>query len=114
MPPAWPRRAAAGVEIELDASRSRTPARLAGDGATARLDAATAGDDYELLFAARARRARRDILALADEIGLPLVADRRASTPAPGLALTDDGEAVPPARPARLRASRSSLGRKGG
>ena len=49
-----------------------------GDDRAARLRAATAGDDYELLFAAPADAAPT-ILALAEELGLPLIADRRAS-----------------------------------
>jgi len=59
----------------------------------ARLEAATAGDDYELLFATKAAAAP-EILALADEIGLPLSRIGRFEAGA-GLALTDRGEPVP-------------------
>jgi thiamine-monophosphate kinase len=64
----------------------------------ARLDAATAGDDYELLFAAD-RAAAPNILALAEEIGLPLSRIGRFSAGA-GRSLSDRGEAV--ALPAKL------------
>lgn len=64
----------------------------------ARLDAATAGDDYELLFSADAKAAPA-ILALADEIGLPLSRIGRFEAGA-GLSLTDRGAPVP--LPARL------------
>ena len=64
-----------------------------GDGRDVRLAAATAGDDYELLFAAAPDRAP-EILALQDELGLPF---SRIGTLAEGsgLSLTDGGEAVP-------------------
>lgn len=64
----------------------------------ASLDAATAGDDYELLFAARAQDATA-ILALAEEIGLPFSRIGRFEAGA-GLALSDRGASVP--LPARL------------
>jgi thiamine-monophosphate kinase len=57
------------------------------------LAAATAGDDYELLFAARPERAPA-ILALAEEIGLPFSRIGRFE-PGAGLALTERGAAVP-------------------
>ncbi len=58
--------------IELDHIPLSEPWLAAlGDDRAARLSAATAGDDYELLFAAPEEKAG-DILALADEIGLPL------------------------------------------
>ena len=58
----------------------------------ARLEAATAGDDYELLFATDAAAAPA-ILALADEIGLPF--SRIGSFEAgAGLALSDRGQPV--------------------
>jgi len=57
------------------------------------LDAATAGDDYELLFAAPADRAAI-ILALGEEIGLPLSRIGRCAAGA-GLSLTEAGEPVP-------------------
>lgn len=67
-------------------------AYIAFSGET-RLEAATAGDDYELLFAAAPDRAAA-ILALADEIGLPFtrIGGFSAGT---GLALTEDGAPVP-------------------
>lgn len=63
-----------------------------------RLEAATAGDDYELLFAARPDQATA-ILALAEEIGLPFTRIGAFAAGA-GLALTEDGAPVP--LPARL------------
>jgi len=64
----------------------------------ARLEAATAGDDYELLFAADPGQAAA-ILALAEEIGLPLSPIGSFAAGA-GLSLTEDGAPVP--LPARL------------
>jgi thiamine-monophosphate kinase len=82
--------------IELDAvPLSETWRALLGETP---LDAATAGDDYELLFAA-ARDAGPALLALADEIGLPLSRIGRFTAGA-GLSLTDRGASVP--LPARL------------
>lgn len=63
-----------------------------------RLEAATAGDDYELLFAA-AHETAPAILALADELGLPFTRIGAFSA-GRGLALTEDGAAV--ALPERL------------
>ena len=61
-----------GVRIRLDVvPMSEALLSVAGSGRDARLAAATAGDDYELLFAAAPEDAAQ-ILALADEIGLPL------------------------------------------
>jgi thiamine-monophosphate kinase len=87
---------ASGVAIEIDlGSIPLSEAFLAtlGEGREARLAAATAGDDYELLLAAAPERAP-EILALQDELGLPLsrigiLADGS------GLSLTEGGEAVP-------------------
>ena len=62
------------------------------------LAASTAGDDYELLFAARPERAPA-ILALAEEIGLALSRIGRFEAGV-GLALAERGTAVP--LPARL------------
>ena len=62
------------------------------------LAAATAGDDYELLFTAAADKAAA-ILALAEEIGLPLSRIGRCTAGA-GLSLSDRGAPVP--LPARL------------
>lgn len=88
---------ASGVAARIDlGSLPLSQALLAasGDGLDSRMTAATAGDDYELLFAAAPGRAAR-ILALQDELGLPLsrigvLAEGR------GLHLTDGEEAVPP------------------
>jgi len=62
------------------------------------LAAATAGDDYELLFAATADKAAA-ILALAEEIGLPLSRIGRCAAGS-GLSLSEGGKAVP--LPAKL------------
>ena len=64
----------------------------------ARLAAATAGDDYELLFAAAPGQAA-DILALQEALGLPL-SRIGALAVGSGLRLTHAGAAVPP--PPRL------------
>lgn len=69
-----------------------------GEEREARLFAATAGDDYELLFAAAPGRAA-DLLALADDLGLP-ISRVGAVESGSGLRLTDRGEAV--ALPDRL------------
>ena len=71
---------------------------LRGEDREARLDAAAAGDDYELLFAAAAETAPR-LLALAGEIGLSFTRIGRF-TEGDGLTLTDGGAEV--ALPARL------------
>jgi len=93
--------AASGVAAAIDLALvplSEAFVAILGDGREARLAAATAGDDYELLFAATAARAA-EILALQDEIGLPLsrIGRLEAGT---GLSLTDGAEALPP--PSRL------------
>jgi thiamine-monophosphate kinase len=68
---------------------------LRGTDRAARIAAATAGDDYELLFAAAPDRAPA-ILALADEIALPLSPIGRFEAGA-GLALADgDGPVALP------------------
>jgi thiamine-monophosphate kinase len=85
---------AAAAEIDLASlPLSRAFLAVLGDGRDARLDAATAGDDYELLFAAAPDRATQ-LLALQDELGLPL---SRVGTLSEGLGLrlTDAGEPVP-------------------
>lgn len=82
------------LALELDAvPLSGALLAFAGDSCEARLAAASAGDDYELLFAAGEGEAAA-ILALADELGLPLSRIGRFSEGA-GLALTDAGRAVP-------------------
>jgi thiamine-monophosphate kinase len=84
------------VQIELD-SVPLSDAFLALCG-EARLEAASAGDDYELLFAAGGSQAGA-ILALAEEIGLPLSRIGRFAA-GEGLVLSDRGARVP--LPARL------------
>ena len=66
---------------------------LRGNERSARLGAATAGDDYELLFAAPADAAPA-LLALSDALGLPLTRIGQC-LPGNGLRLTDAGEPVP-------------------
>lgn len=81
------------LAVELDAiplSPDYLDAR--GDTREARLAAATAGDDYELLFATRPGDAAR-ILALADEIGLPFSRIGRFASGG-GLTLTNAAETV--------------------
>ncbi|MGA9582092.1 MAG: thiamine-phosphate kinase [Allosphingosinicella sp.] len=87
---------ASGVAAEIDlASLPLSEALLAvsGGGLDARLAAATAGDDYELLFAAAPELAA-EILALQDELGLPF---SRIGTLGEGssLSLTDSGKPAP-------------------
>jgi thiamine-monophosphate kinase len=87
--------AASGValRIELDAvPLSEAYLACLGGGHEARLAAATAGDDYELLFTAPPERAA-EILALSERLGLPLSRIGAAETGA-GLRLTDRGEAL--------------------
>lgn len=84
------------VRVELD-SVPLSDAYLALLG-EARLEAVTAGDDYELLFAADESKAPA-LLALAEEIGLPFSRIGRFAAGA-GLSLTDRGAPVP--LPARL------------
>jgi len=79
------------AEIRLDSVPLSEP-YLALRGA-ARLEAATAGDDYELLFAADPARAQA-ILALAEELGLPL-SPIGAFAAGAGLSLTEDGAPMP-------------------
>lgn len=85
---------AAGVTIELDdVPLSEALLAAAGGARKARLRAVTAGDDYELLFAAPAD-ASPQILGIAEQIGLPLTRIGRFEKGA-GLSLTQAGEAVP-------------------
>ncbi|MGZ8281873.1 MAG: thiamine-phosphate kinase [Allosphingosinicella sp.] len=87
------------AEIELgDLPLSADLLAFGGDTRDARLQAATAGDDYELLFAAPGE-ATPQILALAEGIGLPLSRIGQFA-PGTGLAVTIGGEAVE--LPARL------------
>jgi thiamine-monophosphate kinase len=63
---------AVSIRVELDAlPLSEAFLAAFGDGREARLAAATAGDDYELLFAADPGRSAQ-ILALQEELGLTL------------------------------------------
>lgn len=79
--------AASGVGVTIDLARvPLSPAyrAFAGDDRTARLAAATAGDDYEMLFAA------------ADGLALPCPATRIGGfTPGAGLTLVDNGTPLP-------------------
>lgn len=85
--------------IDLDAlPLSDALLAFVGDDRAARLSAATAGDDYELLFSARPERAA-DILALGERIGLPFSRIGALDAGA-GLLVRDRGEAVE--LPARL------------
>ena len=81
--------------IALDAVPLSDALRALGADA---IEAAAAGDDYELLFAARPDAAPR-ILALGEEIGLAFTRIGRFEAGS-GLALSDGGKAVPV--PARL------------
>jgi thiamine-monophosphate kinase len=88
---------AIGIELGLVPLSEPFLAAL-GTGVEARLLAATAGDDYELLFTAPAGRAA-ELLALSEALGLPFsrIGD---SVPGSGLRLSLDGAPVP--LPARL------------
>jgi thiamine-monophosphate kinase len=85
-------KAAIAIDLAL-APLSDDYRRIRGDGRDSRLAAATGGDDYELLFAARAGHGTA-ILALADETGVPMtrIGDVAAGE---GLRLTDGGAPVP-------------------
>jgi len=82
---------ACGIDIELD-SVPLSDAFLAACG-EARRDAVTAGDDYELLFAAAPETAPA-LLALADELGLPF-SRIGACVAGAGLTLSEAGVSVP-------------------
>jgi thiamine-monophosphate kinase len=82
------------VTIDLDAMPlSADLMEMSGDDRTARLAAATAGDDYELLFAAP-EGARAALLSICQPLGLTLSAIGRFATGA-GLGLHDRGGTVP-------------------
>lgn len=88
--------AASGVRLTVELGAvplSEAWLAALGSGRAARLEAAAAGDDYELLFAAAPERAA-EILALADALGLPLGRIGAAGRGA-GLRLVDGGEEVP-------------------
>ena len=83
-----------GVTIRLDwLPLSPTLLDLEGDSQAARLAAASAGDDYELLFAAPPARTA-EIEALSEELGLPL-SPIGACEPGAGLSLRDGDATVP-------------------
>jgi thiamine-monophosphate kinase len=84
----------AAVRIDLEAvPLSEAYLAALGDGREARLAAATAGDDYELLFAAPPGRTQ-ELLALADRLGIPLT-PVGAFAPGSGLTLADRGAPLP-------------------
>jgi thiamine-monophosphate kinase len=92
---------ASGVALTIDLRRIPLSADLLealGETRDARLAAATAGDDYELLFTAPASRSD-EILALAAEVALPLTRIGAVDAGS-GLALTLGNTAIP--LPARL------------
>jgi thiamine-monophosphate kinase len=83
-----------GIAIRLDAlPLSPDLLELNGDGRPTRLAAATAGDDYELLFAASHERTGA-IEALSDELGVPLSPVGQCEAGA-GLSLLDGDAPVP-------------------
>jgi thiamine-monophosphate kinase len=93
--------AASEVGFHIDLSLvplSEAYRATAGDDRAARLAAATAGDDYELLFTAPPERASH-VLSIAEAIGLPLRRIGEAVEGA-GLRLADGG--APVALPPRL------------
>lgn len=84
---------AAALEIALDAiPLSDAFLSALGDDRDRRLAAATAGDDYELLFAAAPERSH-ELLGLADRFGIPLTPIGTFAAGA-GLNLTDASEPV--------------------
>jgi thiamine-monophosphate kinase len=83
-----------GVTIDLDeVPLSEAYLGALGEDRAARLRAATAGDDYELLFAARTKD-RHPIAKLAERLGLPLTRIGQLEAGA-GLALRDRAGPVP-------------------
>ena len=86
---------ASGASAEVDLATlplSESYLAAMGEDRAARLAAATAGDDYELLFAAPPARAP-EILALAQTLGMPLSRIGRLG-PGAGLRLRDGGDRV--------------------
>ena len=82
------------AHLELDRIPMSEPLlAFAGDGREARLAAARAGDDYELLFAAPPERSA-GLLALSEELGLPLTRIGRFGRGA-GISVSDSDGAVP-------------------
>jgi thiamine-monophosphate kinase len=87
---------ASGVAIEIDLGLiplSSPFLEMLGDERDARVFAATAGDDYELLFTAREDQAA-ELLALSEKLGVPLTPIGRC-TKGTGLSLMNGGEPVP-------------------
>jgi thiamine-monophosphate kinase len=87
---------ASGVAFAMDIADlplSEAYRRAAGDDDEARLAAAIAGDDYELLFTAAAGR-RGEIGAIGERLGLPLTRIA-GSIPGSGLAATSRGKPLP-------------------
>jgi thiamine-monophosphate kinase len=92
---------ASGVAVAIDLEQlpmSDPCRRLAGDDLEARIAAATAGDDYELLFTASPAQAG-EIEAIGAAIGLPMTR-LGACRSGEGLSLTAHGKPIP--LPARL------------
>jgi thiamine-monophosphate kinase len=88
--------AASGLAASIDLQAlplSEAFVAALGDNRAARLFAATAGDDYELLFAA-AQSDAADILALAERLGLAMTRVGRLAAGSE-LALVSGGEPVP-------------------
>ena len=86
---------ASGCRLEIDLAALPLSADLlafVGGGRAARVAAATAGDDYELLFSAPVARTA-ELLAASDRHGLPLTRIGAFSAGA-GLALSDSGAPV--------------------
>jgi thiamine-monophosphate kinase len=87
---------ASGAAVRIDLATIPLSAEYLeslGDGREARLFAATAGDDYELLFTASPERAT-ELLALSEEVGLPITPLGSVASGS-GLALTHGDEALP-------------------
>lgn len=92
---------ASGIALTLELASmplSEACRRATGEDLGARLAAATAGDDYELLFTAAPDR-REAVLALSETLGLPITRIGRAGAGS-GLDATLDGCPVP--LPSRL------------
>ena len=87
---------ASGVAFEMelaDLPVSDAYRRINGDDAPAHLAAATAGDDYELLFTTAPDQAEA-VLAVSHRLGVPLTRIGRGA-PGSGLTLTDNGAPLP-------------------
>jgi thiamine-monophosphate kinase len=85
---------ALGLEVELREVPLSEPLRqILGDGSRTRIDAAIAGDDYELLFAASPAHSG-DIEAVGRRLGVPVTAIGRFEDGG-GLTLTENGVPLP-------------------